>query len=229
MITAEGVTKDFIRQGRGTNVFTAVKPVDIQIEPGKLTLLMGRSGSGKTTLLNILSGLLAPTSGKVLYDGTDIFSLDDDALSRFRAEHIGVIPQGQTAVHSLSVIENICLSYMIHGSSKESEDAYPRARELMTRLGIAELENAEPSELSGGELRRMAIARAMLRRPDVIFADEPTCDLDDENTGLVLQILKETAQSGTAVFMVTHEKDALGYADITYSMDLGQCKLNDML
>ena len=220
-IKATGICKEFIRQGKNTNRLTAVSPTDITTEPGNLTVLMGRSGSGKTTLLNMLAGLLTPTSGKVLYDSDDIYSLDDDKLSRFRCEHIGVIPQGQTAIHSLNVIENICLSYMLYGSFKEREAAYPAARELMQKLGIAVLENEMPSALSGGELRRMAIARAMLRKPDVIFADEPTCDLDDENTELVLKTLKETAKDGTAVFVVTHEKDAVGYADLCLNMSGG--------
>lgn len=221
-ISAENISKEFIRQGKGTNRFIAVQPADITIAPGKLTLLMGRSGSGKSTLLNMLAGLLAPTSGRVMYDDTDIYSLDDDKLSEFRSEHIGVIPQGQTAVHSLTVIENICLSYMIHGTSEEHGKAKMYASELMERFGIAGLENELPSALSGGELRRMAIARAMIRKPQVIFADEPTCDLDDENTALVLTILKEAAQSGASVFMVTHEKDAVGYADICCKMNAGR-------
>lgn len=221
IITAERVCKEFIRQGRNTNRFIAVSSADLCIESGKLTVLMGRSGSGKTTLLNMLAGLLTPTSGKVLYDSEDIYALDDDKLSKFRCEHIGVIPQGQTAIHSLNVIDNICLSYMIYGSDTERKAAFPAAQELMRKLGIAGLENEMPSALSGGELRRMAIARAMLRKPDVIFADEPTCDLDDENTELVLQALKESAQSGTAVFVVTHEKDAVDYADIVLNMSGG--------
>ncbi len=221
-ITANDLSKEFIRQGKGTNRFVAVKPTDIAIEQGKLTLLMGRSGSGKSTLLNMLAGLLAPTSGNVMYGDSDIYTLDDDKLSEFRMEHIGVIPQGQTVVGSLTVLENICLSYLIHGTADDHAAAHTYARELMERFGIAELENELPSALSGGELRRMAIARAMIRKPDVIFADEPTCDLDDENTELVLNILKNTAAGGTAVFMVTHEKDAVGYADIRYSMNAGE-------
>ena len=221
IVTAQGVSKDFIRQGRGTNRFTAVQPLDLRIEPGKFTLLMGRSGSGKSTLLNILSGLLTPTSGKVLYDDRDIYAMDDEALSRFRNGNIGVIPQGQTAIHGLSVLENVCLTYMIYGSEEERLGARAAAIPLMERLGIAGLAEASPSELSGGELRRMVIARALLREPGVIFADEPTCDLDDENTELVLSVLREATGKGAAVFVVSHERDAIGYADVILGMNAG--------
>ncbi len=220
-IAAKGITKEFIRSSKGTNRLVAVAPADLEIAEGKLTLLMGRSGSGKSTLLNMLAGLLTPTSGTLTYDGSDIYAMNDDALSLFRCEHIGVIPQGQTAVHSLNVLENICLSYMLYPGNESREAVRSRAEMLMKKLGIAELENAMPSELSGGELRRMAIARAMIREPDIIFADEPTCDLDDENTLIVLDILKEAAQSGTSVFMVTHEKDAENFADIRLEMSSG--------
>ncbi len=221
IITGNNVSKEFIRQGKGTNRFVAVKQTQIRIEEGKLTLLTGRSGSGKSTLLNMLAGLLAPTSGTVMYGDDDIYSLDDEKLSAFRMENIGVIPQGQTAVGTLTVIENICLSYMLKGADDRAS-VYSYARELMARFGIPELENELPSALSGGELRRMAIARAMIRKPGVIFADEPTCDLDDENTELVLKILKNTAENGTSVFVVSHEKDAAQYADFCYSMNAGE-------
>ena len=221
IITGNNVSKEFIRQGKGTNRFVAVKQTQIRIEEGKLTLLTGRSGSGKSTLLNMLAGLLAPTSGTVMYGDNDIYSLDDEKLSAFRMENIGVIPQGQTAVGTLTVIENICLSYMLKGADDRAS-VYSYARELMARFGIPELENELPSALSGGELRRMAIARAMIRKPGVIFADEPTCDLDDENTELVLKILKNTAENGTSVFVVSHEKDAAQYADFCYSMNAGE-------
>ena len=153
MITAQGLTKEFIRQGKGTNRFVAVQPADIEIESGKFTLLMGRSGSGKSTLLNMLAGLLTPTAGKVFYGGEDIYSMDDGKLSRFRSEHIGVIPQGQTAVHSLTVTENICLSYMMYGTPQERVEAKKYAAELMERFDISPLAQAMPSELSGDDTK----------------------------------------------------------------------------
>ena len=224
LITARSVSREFIRQGKGTNRFVAVKPTDISLESGRLCVLMGRSGSGKSTLLNLLSGLLTPTSGNILYDERDIYSLSDEELSKFRNANIGVIPQGQTAIQSLSVTDNICLSYMLYGKSGELRAARKEAEKLMERLGIAELKDVMPSELSGGELRRMAIARALLRKPAAVFADEPTCDLDDENTAFVLELLRETAHAGAAVFVVTHEKDAEGYADELFDMNAGELK-----
>ena len=216
-LTAENITKDYIRAGKGTNRFTAVKETDFSLEEGCLSVLMGRSGSGKTTLLNMLSGLLCPTSGRVLSDGDDIYSLDDKKLSKLRNERFGVIPQGQSAVHSLTVMENILLPFALYREKPDEE----YAKQLMERLDIAQLSQVKPSELSGGEIRRMAIARAAVRKPRVLFADEPTGDLDDENTREVFDFLKEQAKNGTAVLIVTHENDAKAYADKLYRMNGG--------
>lgn len=216
-LRAENIEKSFIRAGKGTNIFTAVKSLSLTLEKGKVTVLMGRSGSGKTTLLNMLSGLLTPTKGKVLLDDEDIYSLDDKRLSALRNYCFGVIPQGQTALHSLTVLENILLPYTLYGDEPDEE----YARRLMEELDISPLADVRPAELSGGELRRMSLARAVIRRPDVIFADEPTGDLDDENTRRVFDFLKRLAGEGAAVFIVTHENEAKTYADVLYKMDGG--------
>ena len=180
---------------------------------------MGRSGSGKTTLLNMLAGILEPTEGKVLLNGTDLYSLNDAALSRFRNEKIGVVPQARSAVDTLTVMENILLPATLFGHAAPTEDI----RHRMEELEIGHLENVLPRELSGGELRRMAIVRAMVRDPDILFADEPTGDLDDESTEKVLSALSQFAhRPGKAVFIVTHEKDAMNYADRLFRMDRGQ-------
>ena len=165
----------------------------------------------------MLSGLLTPTEGKVWLDETDLYQLSDDDLSRLRNEKIGVIPQGKSALDALTVWENILLPLNLRGSKKETD----AADVWLERLGIAHLRNAMPAELSGGELRRMAIARALAGTPDILLADEPTGDLDDENTQLILKLLREEANRGAAVLIVTHESGALAYADNSYRMNEG--------
>ena len=218
MLEAQGIRKEFIRQGKGTNRLVAVQDTDLTLGAGELTVLMGRSGSGKSTLLNMLAGLLAPTAGRILLDGEDLYAMEDRALSRLRNAKIGVIPQGQTALHSLTVLENVLLPVRMYDPKA---DAAPEALALLERLGIAELQQDKPAALSGGELRRMAIARAVIRRPQIILADEPTGDLDDENTAIVFDFLRESARNGAAVLVVTHEGDAVQYADRIFRMNAG--------
>ena len=149
--------------------------------------------------------------------GQDLYALDDARLSRLRNERFGVVPQGQTALHSLTVIENVTLPCGLYGGA----DVETVAMSLLARMGIDDLADAYPSELSGGELRRMALARALVHGPEVVFADEPTSDLDDESTALVLGLLREVAEAGKVVFMVTHESDAARYAHRVLRMDAG--------
>ena len=219
MIKAENISRRFFRKSGSANYFWAVSPLSLEIPEGEMTVLMGRSGSGKTTLLNILSGLLAPTEGRVWLEDTDLYSLNDRALSRLRSEKIGVIPQGCSAIDTLTVQENILLPAQLCGKRLPVESAL----QWMERLGILLLRDARPAELSGGELRRMAIARALAQNPDVVFADEPTGDLDDENTHRVLSAFQACAhEQKKTVFVVTHENDALQYADRIYKMDGGR-------
>lgn len=218
ILKAENISKRYFRKTGAANYFYAVNPANLEIKSGEAAVLMGRSGSGKTTLLNILSGLLSPTEGKVWMDGIDLYSLDDKVLSRLRSEKIGVVPQGRSAIDTLTVLENILLPAGLYGKPLPAEAAL----QWMERLGILQLGDARPAELSGGELRRMAIARALAQSPDILFADEPTGDLDDENTRLVLSALYAYAhEKKKAVFIVTHENDALQYTDWVYRMDSG--------
>ncbi len=218
ILKAENISKRYFRKTGAANNFYAVNPVNLEIKSGEAAVLMGRSGSGKTTLLSMLSGLLAPTGGKVWMDGTDLYSLDDRALSRLRSEKTGVVPQGRSAIDTLTVLENILLPAQLYHQPLPEK----AAAQWMEQLGIAHLRDARPAELSGGELRRMAIARALAQEPEILFVDEPTGDLDDENTRLVLSSLYAYAhENGKAVFIVTHENDALKYADRAYRMDSG--------
>ena len=224
ILKAEGISKTFFRNTGSANYFYAVSPLSIEILPESVTVLTGRSGSGKTTLLNMLAGILEPTEGKVLLDDTDLYSLKDDVLSRLRNERIGVVPQARSAVDTLTVMENILLPARLYGKHAPAEEA----RQWMEQFGIDSLADAMPRELSGGELRRMAIIRAVVQDPDILFADEPTGDLDDENTGKVLSALYSFAHDQKkAVFIVTHENDALKYADRLYKMEKGRIGLQE--
>ena len=223
IVKAENISKRYFRRTGGANYFYAVCPLNLEIGEGEVAVLTGRSGSGKTTLLNMLAGLLAPTEGKVWLDGADLYGLDDKSLSRLRSEKAGVVPQGRSAIDTLTVLENILLPARLYGRP----EPIAAARQWMERLDIAQLADARPAELSGGELRRMAIARALAQAPDILFADEPTSDLDDGNTRAVLSAFHGYAhEQKKAVFVVSHESDALQYADRVYRMDGGRVSMN---
>ena len=219
ILKAEGINKRYFRNTNTANYFYALKKTDFSLIRGELAAITGRSGSGKSTLLNMLGGLLSPTEGKVLYDGRDIYALPDKELSKLRNTSVGIIPQGQSALSALTVLENVMLPYYMY---KKDGDIKNRAEDLLERVGILPLANAYPNELSGGENRRLAIARALIHDPEIILADEPTGDLDDENTKTVLELLRAAADDNKAVLLVTHENDALDYADRVYRMNGGE-------
>ncbi|MBQ9238349.1 MAG: ATP-binding cassette domain-containing protein [Treponema sp.] len=217
-LRAEGISKEYYRPTETASHFAAVKKTDIVLTEKSLTVLTGRSGSGKSTVLYMLAGLLRPTTGTVFLDDSDLYTLNDSDASRLRNRTIGIIPQGQTGIYALSVLENVLLPALLFGRTETVER---HARELLERVGIASLADARLQELSGGELRRMAIARALVMQPRIVLADEPTDDLDDENTKLVLELLRRTADAGAVVLLVTHEASARLYADSIYRMDGG--------
>ena len=214
-LVAQKLSRTYFRDVGEANFFYAIKDIDLEVKEGCFALILGKSGSGKTTLLNILSGLLSPTEGKVKLGETDICSLSDKERSRFRNAHFGIIPQGQTGLQNLTIEENIALPSMLYQKKEKP------CKTLMERLEIAHLSKSYPNEVSGGELRRMAIARALINDPEVLFADEPTGDLDEENTANVLAILQSLKREGKIIVMATHDKDALPYADMVYRMDKG--------
>lgn len=220
IVRVEDVTKRYFRKSRDSaQNFDAVSKVSMSLRKGELVELVGRSGSGKSTLLNMIAGLVMPTEGSVSVCGERLQLLDDAGLSRLRNERIGIVPQGQTALFNLTVVDNVKLPYLMY---RPDDGIEGRALELLGMLGIDDLAECYPAELSGGELRRMSIARALACNPDVILADEPTGDLDDENTRAVLGILKDAAASGAAVLVVTHEQAAAEYADRILRMDSGR-------
>ena len=222
-LRAEKIAKQYLRHTGKGNCFHAVCETNMVLKEGTLSVLIGRSGSGKTTLLNMLSGLLQPTQGKVFMDDTDIYALNDEELATLRNRYFGVIPQGRAVIDTLTVLDNLLLPGRLY-ASKEENTLKERALSLLDTLDILPLANVYPDELSGGEVRRVSIARALLYRPTIILADEPTGDLDNANTKLVLDTLRETANEGASVFLVTHELLACDYADMVYHMDAGVLK-----
>ncbi len=218
IIEATGLTKEFARARGGQRLFTAVHPLDIGLEERSLTAISGHSGSGKSTLLNMLAGILTPTAGIVRIDGTDLYSLGDEERSRLRNERIGLVPQGHTALRALTVLDNVLLPAVLYNRDEAPAE---RARELLGRVGLGDLAEAAPTELSGGELRRMAIARALLMDPAIVLADEPTAGLDHANATAVLTLLRDAADRGAAVLVVSHEAEARSFADRRYAMEDG--------
>ena len=221
IIEATGLTKEFARARGGKRLFTAVHPLDIGLEEGQLTVVSGHSGSGKSTLANMLAGILTPTAGHVLLDGSELYSLRDEELSRLRNERIGLVPQGHTALRALTVLDNVLLPSILYSQDEASTE---RARELLAAVGLEGLADAGPTELSGGELRRMVIARALLLNPAIVIADEPTAGLDHANATTVLTLLRDAADQGAAVLVVSHEAEAQRFADRSYAMEDGHLR-----
>ena len=218
-LRAENISQDFLRDSAREGYIVAVAEMDLCLSSGTVTAIMGRSGSGKSTLLHILGGLLPPVTGKVFVGATDLYALPEDARAELRSSSLGIVPQQLMSLRALTVRENVLLSALLYG---REQGVSAHADALMERLGIASLAHVYPSELSGGELRRMMIARALAGTPQILLLDEPTGDLDAENTRRVLELVRETADAGTAVLLVTHERAAASYADVCYTMAEGR-------
>ncbi|MDP9820986.1 putative ABC transport system ATP-binding protein [Nocardioides massiliensis] len=206
-VLARDLTRTY---GRGASIVHALDGVDLDLAVGRFTAVMGPSGSGKSTLLHCLAGLDNPTSGSVRIAGAEIGTLDDDALTRFRRDHLGFVFQSFNLLPMLTAEQNVLLPFELAGRRPD------RARfdEIVDVLGIRDRLNHRPSELSGGQQQRVAIARALVTDPSVIFADEPTGNLDSTSSAEILGYLRRSVRElGHTVVMVTHEVDAAAYAD----------------
>lgn len=188
--------------GEGESRVTALDRASLTISPGDFITIMGPSGSGKSTLLHLLSGLDRPTSGRLTYDGKDIYSLTDKELSAFRRRRIGFIFQQFNLLPVLTARENIVMPLLL--DKKQPDEGY--LQELAQMLGISDRLTHLPHELSGGQQQRAAIARALIAKPDVIFADEPTGNLDSKSGGEVMELLKTVGKGmGKALVVITHD------------------------
>jgi putative ABC transport system ATP-binding protein len=214
VVSAEGVSR---RYGEGDTAVDALRGVSLEIEPGKLTAVMGPSGSGKSTLMHILAGLDKPTSGAVTIAGEEITKMNDNELTQLRRKHIGFVFQFYNLLPMLNAEENVKLPLSVAG-----EKADPGwFNELMAKVGLNGRLKHRPTELSGGQQQRVAVARALVNRPTVVFADEPTGNLDSKSSAEILALLKDAVESyGQTIVMVTHDPRAAAIADrILYIAD----------
>jgi putative ABC transport system ATP-binding protein len=207
VVVADAVTR---RYGAGDTAVDALKGVSLEVGQGKLTAVMGPSGSGKSTLMHILAGLDKPTTGTVQIDGTEITTLKDSDLTKLRRKHIGFVFQFFNLLPMLTAEENITLPLSIAGT-KPDEEFF---RDLIEKVGLKDRLHHRPSELSGGQQQRVAIARALVSRPTVLFADEPTGNLDSATGSEILTLMRDSVDSyGQTTVMVTHEPRAAAIAD----------------
>ncbi|SDJ96778.1 putative ABC transport system ATP-binding protein [Pedobacter sp. ok626] len=188
---------------------------DWQINRGDQWLLLGESGSGKTTLLHILTGILKPSAGEVVINGTSIYGLSSKALDQFRGRNIGIIFQRPHLIKSLSISDNLVLAQSFAGLPTDLD----RVNEVLTSLGIADKKKAYPNELSQGQLQRVSIARAVINKPELVIADEPTSSLDDKNATAVLELLlQQSAINQATLVIATHDKRVKDAFTNTYEL-----------
>ncbi len=217
--SARGLTKVY---GSGSAEVHALRGIDLDLPAGRYTAIMGPSGSGKSTLMHCLAGLDQPTSGQVIVAGCRLESLDDTALTRFRRDHLGFIFQAFNLLPTLTAGQNILLPLELAGRRIGATERR-RMADVVEVLGIADRTGHLPSELSGGQQQRVAIARALVARPQIVFADEPTGNLDSTASAEVLDFLRRSVRElGQTVVMVTHELDAAAYADDVLVLTDGQ-------
>ena len=207
LIKTEKLNKTY---GKGDSAVVAVNNIDLTINKGQFTAIVGTSGSGKSTLMHLLGGVDNPTSGKVYIEGEDIFALKDEKRSIFRRRKIGFIFQEYNLIPILTVEENIVMPVLLDGNKVDKKEV----DELLERLGLADRRNHLPSQLSGGQQQRVAIARAIINRPSIILADEPTGNLDKRNSEEVINMMFEAVRDrNETLVIVTHEMDIAAMAD----------------
>ena len=223
ILKANNIHKSFVK--KNDEKLEILKGVSLEVIRGKISVIIGASGAGKSTLLHILSGLDNPVKGEVYINSTDLFSLTDDKLSKFRNKHIGFVFQFHHLLPEFDALENIALPVMISGES--SKISFARAGELLEIVGLTDRSNHKPSELSGGEQQRVAVARALANNPDIIFADEPTGNLDSVNSDSLHQLFVELRNKlGLTFLIVTHNPKLMDLGDTVFEMKDGQILIN---
>jgi len=208
IIKVKGLTKSY---KSGESELVVLKSLDLSVEKGQFISITGRSGSGKSTLLYQLGLLDKPNSGEILIDGVDVSSLTKEESTKFRLNELGYVFQDYALIPELTALENVVLPLLMQGLSQT--EANKKAIESLEKIGLADKINNTPNQLSGGQQQRVAIARAIAHDPKIIFADEPTANLDTETSDTVLEAFLALNKQGQTIVMVTHEKE---YADLTH-------------
>ena len=216
ILEVKNISKKFMRGDRG---FYAVEDVSFSVAKGELVYIKGKSGSGKSTLLNLIAGILRPDTGSINFNTVDISTYSDEKISEYRNISVGYVPQSLGTLPNLTVAENVELPVHIY---KKNEPARERALMLLDQMQILGLKDEFPRSLSGGELKRVLLARALMNEPELIIADELTSDLDSATTKDIMKILYDIHESGTALLMVTHEDDIIRDGDRVIHMEAGR-------
>lgn len=227
MMRMRGIWKTYPAASREV---VALRNANLEMRQGEFAVMVGRSGAGKSTLLGTLGGLIRPTAGSVFFEGVSLWDLDERSRAQLRAREVGFVLQSAPALRTLTVRENVELAAWFAdapgrrtaGSGCPAFFAAERAAQLMERLGLSSKADRFPWQLSGGEKRRLAIAGALVNRPSLILADEPTADLDPDAEAAVLGVFREAAADGAAVLLVTHNRELVRFADRVLVLEAGE-------
>ncbi|HEX2450941.1 MAG TPA: ABC transporter ATP-binding protein [Gemmatimonadales bacterium] len=215
MLKCESLSRTYVSGGRE---LTVLKDISFEVEPGGFLAIVGPSGSGKTTLLGLLAGLDRPSSGRIWLDGEDLDTLDEDARARFRRERVGFVFQSFQLIPTLTALENVQVPLELAGG-----DGAAAARDLLERVGLGGRGHHYPAQLSGGEQQRVALARAFSNRPRILFADEPTGNLDAKTGAVIIDLMGElNRQIDTTLVLVTHDPDLAARARRTIRLADGR-------
>ncbi len=218
LIEVRKIGKDY---ASGDSIVNAIKTINFSIDDGEFVSIMGQSGSGKSTLLSILGALNHPTRGKVFVDSLDLYDLSNEQRADFRSEYIGFIFQSFQLIPYLTVFENVKMPMAVTGTKRKTQSVM--AMEVLKKVGLEDKAHRLPNQLSGGEQERVAIARAIVNKPPIILADEPTGNLDSDTAGEIMDLLTRLNKEGRTVIMVTHNPDTTQYSTRTIRLKDGEC------